>query len=80
MLVERFKQIEKEFFFISFRLFYVCFMFVLLLFFFFEQQKKACIVCPSSLVDNWGKEFDRWLPGQVKYLKIGESNQKSKVV
>ena len=25
------------------------------------EAKKVLIVCPATLVDNWAKEFQRWL-------------------
>ena len=31
---------------------------------------KAMVVCPSSLVKNWAKEFDKWLFGRVRCLAI----------
>jgi SNF2 family DNA or RNA helicase len=41
-------------------------------------SRKACIVCPSSLVANWGKEFEKWIPGKIKALLIQQSNKKCK--
>lgn len=39
--------------------------------------RKAAIICPSSLVGNWGQELEKWLGDRVKYIQIGESNKKN---
>ena len=36
-----------------------------------QKEKRFIIVCPSSLVSNWGKEFDKW---------IGKASQPKRVV
>jgi SNF2 family DNA or RNA helicase len=35
--------------------------------------RKAVVVCPSSLVGNWAKELEKWLPGKIKPILLGES-------
>ena len=36
---------------------------------------KAIIVCPSSLVKNWAKEFDKWLSGRVRCQAIDSGSK-----
>ena len=36
---------------------------------------KAIIVCPSSLVKNWAKEFEKWLSGRVRCLAIDSGSK-----
>jgi DNA repair and recombination protein RAD54B len=35
-----------------------------------SQSVKALIVCPSSLIDNWTKEFKKWLGTHASMLLI----------
>lgn len=35
--------------------------------------RKAVIICPASLVKNWGAEFDKWLHGKCKYTAVSVS-------
>jgi len=37
--------------------------------------KKALVVCPASLVKNWGAEFDKWLKGRCKYHACAVTGQ-----
>ena len=38
--------------------------------------KKAIVVCPVSLVANWGKEFEKWLgPGALNVKALAEANK-----
>jgi DNA repair and recombination protein RAD54 and RAD54-like protein len=46
-----------------------------------SRDKQFVIVCPSSLVSNWGKEFDKWIgpasqPKRVIVKKGGEEGLK----
>lgn len=36
---------------------------------------KALVVCPASLVKNWGRELDKWLGGRCKYTAIEVSGK-----
>lgn len=39
--------------------------------------KRVLIVCPSSLVGNWVKEFNKWLgEGKIDAIPFGDSNKK----
>ena len=47
-----------------------------------KQKRSQCfvVICPSSLVANWNKEFDKWLgkagqPKRVAIKKGGEEGQ-----
>eukprot|EP00919_Chromeraceae_sp_WS-2016_P036853 GHVR01087545.1.p1 GENE.GHVR01087545.1~~GHVR01087545.1.p1 ORF type:complete len:643 (+),score=134.54 GHVR01087545.1:480-2408(+) len=37
--------------------------------------RKAVIVCPSSLVSNWGNEIEKWLKGHCPYSAVLESGK-----
>jgi len=36
---------------------------------------KALVVCPASLVKNWGRELDKWLGGRCKYTAVEVSGK-----
>jgi SNF2 family DNA or RNA helicase len=39
--------------------------------------KRTLVVCPSSLVGNWVKEFNKWLgPGAIDAIPFGDANKK----
>ena len=40
--------------------------------------KKIIVVCPTSLVNNWGQEFKKWLKTRVKYVACNGTSQKEK--
>lgn len=37
--------------------------------------KRVIIVCPTSLVNNWDSECDKWLKGRVRTLPLCESSR-----
>lgn len=44
-----------------------------------KKDAKIMIVCPTSLVYNWKKEFDKFAPN-LKYITVADSKQKRKEI
>ena len=44
-----------------------------------KEDAKIMIVCPTSLVYNWKKEFDKFAPN-LKYVTVSESKNKRKEI
>lgn len=44
-----------------------------------KEDAKIMIVCPTSLVYNWKKEFDKFAP-ELKYVTVSESKSKRKEI
>jgi len=44
-----------------------------------KKDAKIMIVCPTSLVYNWKKEFDKFAP-DLKYVTVAESKEKRKEI
>jgi len=41
--------------------------------------KKVIVVCPTSLVNNWAEEFQKWLQSRVKYVACNGTSQADKL-